>query len=224
MTRPQRPTLRSDRAGLAAVEFALVAPVMVTLMFGAIELGNAFRIQTKVHTAAGQLAELVAGQQAVTAPSGNLADMCTGAAMNLLPYATASFTADIVSGTNDHPSNRNPNSTDSTTVSPYLDWENVSSCPSRDASPMGAYGAYLLANASPASMLTTSGAPGYSSADYGMGYSVIVVQATYTYANVLPLFLGRSITFSAVAVARPRQNSTIQCTNTAGTTACPSLQ
>lgn len=223
MTRPARParrTLRSDRRGVAAVEFAIVAPVMVTLLFGAIELGNAFRIQTKVNTATGQLAELIAGQQAVTAPAGNLKDMCTGAAMNLLPYPTGSFSADIVSGTNDHPSNRTPGSTDSTTVLPYPDWENTSSCPTTDASPMGQYGAYALAN-TPSSMLTLSGAPDNN---FGMGYSVIVVQATYTYANVLPLFLGRSITFSAVAVARPRQNSTIKCTNTAGTTACPALQ
>lgn len=220
MTPRPRRSLRSDRAGVAAVEFAIVAPVMVTLLFGAIELGNAFRIQTKVNTATGQLAELIAGQQAVTAPSGNLKDMCTGAAMNLLPYPTGTFSADIVSGTNDHPSNRVANSTDSTTVQPYLDWENVSSCPTTDPSPMGAYGAYVLAS-TPSSMLTTSGS---SSGSYGMGYSVIVVQATYTYANILPLFLGRSITFSAVAVARPRQNSTISCTNTAGTTACPSLQ
>ena len=212
--------LAADRAGVAAVEFALVAPVMITLIFGTIELGNAFRIQTKVNTVTGQLAELVAGQQAVTAPSGNLADMCTGVAMNLLPFPTASFTADIVAGTNDHPSNRVANSTDSTTVQPYLDWENVSSCPTTDSTAMGQYGAYALAS-SPSSMLTVSGD---SSGSFGMGYSVIVVQTTYTYANILPLFLGRTITFSANAVARPRQNSTIKCTNTAGTTACPALQ
>ena len=223
MTRP-RPTLRSDCAGLAAVEFALVAPVMVVLLFGTIELGNAFRIQTRVNTATGQLAEQIAAQQAVTAPGGNLADICTGVAMNLLPYATASFSADIVSGTNDHPSNRVAGSTDSTTVGPYLDWENTSSCPTTDSTPMGANGAYAFANSSPSSMLTKSGTPATASSDFGMGYSVIVVQTTYTYANVLPLFLGRSITFSAVAVARPRQNSEIMCTNPAGTTACPSLQ
>ena len=208
---------------MAAVEFALLAPLMTTLLLGTIEIGNAFRIQGKVNTAAGQLAELVAGQQAVTAPQGTLADMCTGAVMNLLPFATDGFSADIVSGTNDHPSNRTPGSTDSTTVSPYLDWENVSSCPTADPSPMGANGAYQLAN-SPSSMLTVSGAPATSNSDYGMGYSVIVVQATYTYSNIVPLFLKNSITFSAVAVARPRQNSKIKCTNTAGTTACPSLQ
>ncbi len=223
MTRPCARKLQADRRGTAALEFAIIAPIMVTLLLGALELGNAFRIQAKVNTATGQLAEMLAGQQAVTAPKGSIADTCAGAVLSLLPYPTAPFSADIVSGTNDHPSNRTAGSTDTTTVSPYLDWENVSSCPTTDSSPMGANGAYALVN-TPTSLLTLSGAPGYSSSDFGMGYSVIVVQATYTYANVLPLFLGRSITFSATAMARPRQNSTIKCTNTAGTAACPQLQ
>jgi len=220
----RKPGLASDRAGTMALEFALIAPVMATLLCATIELGNAFRVQAKVNTAAGQLAELVAGQQAVTASNGNLADMCAGAAMNLLPYASRNFAADIVSGTDDHPSNRMAGSTDSTSVGPYLDWENISSCPTASPTTLGASGAYALAS-SPASMLTKSGAA-YSS-DYVQGYSVIVVRASFTYQNVLPLFLGSSITFTAVAVHRPRQNSEIRCTNPASSppgAACPSLQ
>ena len=223
MMRPRRPALLADRAGVAALEFAMVAPFMVVLLFGTVELGNAFRIQAKVNTAAGQLAELVAGQQSVTAPGGSLSDMCTGAALNLLPYASGRFAADIVSGTNDHPSNRVAGSTDSTTVGPYLDWETISSCPTKSPTTMGSGGAYTLAD-SPSSLLTKTGLPPTAYSDYGMGYSVIVVKASYVYSNILPLFLGKALTFSAVAVARPRQNSTIQCTNAAGTTACPALQ
>ncbi len=223
MIRRRRPALAADRAGLAALEFAMAAPFMVVLLFGTIELGNAFRIQAKLNTAAGQLAELVAGQQSVTAPGGSLADMCTGATMNLLPYATGSFAADIASGTNDHPSNRVAGSTDSTTVATYLDWETISSCPTTSPTTMGVNGAYALAD-SPSSLLTKTGLPPTSSSDYGMGYSVIVVQASYVYTNISPLFLGNSLAFSAVAVARPRQNSTIKCTNVAGTKPCPALQ
>lgn len=190
--RPGHGRLLADRRGLAAVEFALVAPVMIIMLLGTLELGNAFRIQAKVNTATGQLAEMIAGQQSATAPKGNISDTCTGAVMNLLPYPTGPFSADIVSGTNDHPSNRVAGSTDTTSVYPYLDWENISSCPTTNATAMGAYGAYTIVN-TPTSLLTLSGSPGYASSDFGMGYSVILVQATYTYANVLPLFLGRSI-------------------------------
>lgn len=83
----QAVALLHDRAGMTALEFALVALFMVILLFGTVELGNAFRIQAKVTTAADQLAELVAGQQDVTAPDGSLADMCIDPAMNLLSYA-----------------------------------------------------------------------------------------------------------------------------------------
>lgn len=215
----------SDRAGVAALELALVAPFMVTLLMGTIELGNTFRIQAKVNTATGQLAELVAGEQSVTAQGGSLADMCTGARMNLLPFNGATFAADIASMTNDHPSNRVAGSTDSTTVAPYLDWENISSCSTTSSTTMGSSGVFARAN-SPSSLLTTSGAPATqpSGSQYAMGYSAIVVQATYVYSNILPMFLARTITFTGIAVARPRQNSEIMCTNTAGTVACPSLQ
>lgn len=216
-------SLVSDCTGLAALEFALVAPFMVTLLFGTIEVGNAFRIQAKVNTAAGQLAELVAGQQSVTAPTGSLHDMCLGAAMNLLPFASTNFAADIASLTNDHPSNRVAGSSDSTTIQPYLDWENISACPTGSPTTMGLPGAYYTASA-PSSLLTKSGTVATSESDFPMGYSAVVVQASFVYANVLPLFLARAITFTAVAVARPRQNSEITCTNTAGSIACPSLQ
>ncbi len=227
MTRGRRIGLGSDRAGTMAVEFALIAPVMVTLLCGTIEFGNALRVQAKVNTAAGQLAELVAGQQAVTAPGGNLADMCAGAAMNLLPYDSNNFAANIVSLSDDFPKNRGDGS-NLKKVDYYLDWENISSCPAQLTTPprvtstaLGKAGAYKLAS-SPASMLTKSGAD--SSTDYVQGYSVIVVQATYVYQNVLPLFLGsKPLTFTAVAVHRPRQNSTIFCTkpNSNPVAACP---
>ena len=131
-----------------AIEFALIAPVMVTLLCATIELGNAFRVQAKVNTVAGQLAELIARQQAVTAPKGNLADLCARAAMNLLPYASGNFAADIVSSTDDHPSNRVAGSTDSTSVGPYLDWENITSCPTASPTTMGALGCPVATNKS----------------------------------------------------------------------------
>lgn len=224
MRRPMS-RLLSDRRGVAAVEMALIAPLMLVLLIGTIELGNAFRVQAKVNTAAGQLAELIAGQQSVTASGGSLADMCTGAAMNLIPYSRGNFAADIGSMTVDHPSNRVAGSTDNTSVAPWLDWENISSCPTGSPTTMGTVGVLTAVN-TPSSLLTKSGAPAvyYGGSEYVMGYSAIVVKATFVYANFLPMFLAKSITFTATAVARPRQNSEITCTNTAGTTACPSLQ
>ncbi len=221
-----------DRSGVAALEFAIVASALLTLIMGTVEISNAIRLQAKLEVTAGQLAELVAGQSSVmapqwsaTAPAGSLADICNGAAMNLLPYPAGALSADIVSLSNDHPSNRPspPPGNTSTTVNTYLDWENISSCATKSSSTLTlSPGAFELAN-NPASLLTKSGAPAAGATDTAnlkYGYSAIVVKAQYSYANVLTLFLGQTINFSAMAVARPRSNTTIRCT-VDGSTSCP---
>jgi Flp pilus assembly protein TadG len=225
MAAPRFGRLTQSNSGIAALEFALIAPVMVALMMGTIELTNAIRVRSRLNTTVGQLAELVAGTPTVTAANGTLADMCTGAIMNLAPFNTSTLAADIVSLINDHPSNRVAGSTDSTTVNTYLSWENISSCPLPASGAMGLSGAVALANA-PLSLLTGSGttAAGGAGSSLEYGASAIVVKVTYTYANILPIWLGTSITFSAVALARPRTNTEIQCTNTAGTQTCPLIQ
>lgn len=216
-----------DRSGVVALEFGLIAPVMLSFIMGTVEVTNAFREQAKLNIATGALAELIASQYSVTAPSGTLADICKGAMMNLTPYNRVSvMTANIVSLSNDHPSARVSGSTDSTTVHTYLDWENDSSCAATSASALGLVGAFPLANA-PGSMLTKSGVSAANSDDtmnLQYGYSIIVVQTQYTYNNLLKFFLGSKIYFSAVAVARPRSNVTIQCTKTDKVTACPATQ
>ena len=212
-----------DQSGVVALEFALIAPILITLIMGTVEISNAIRLQAKLQATAGQLAEFVAGQSAVTAPTGTLADLCNGAAMNLIPYPVSALSADIVSLSNDHPSNRVVQSNDSNTVNTYLDWESISSCAATASSALALDGAFPLANSQPASLLTKTGASATGvtdTANLKYGYSVIVVKAQYSYANVLTFFLGQTINFSAVAVARPRSNATIRCTRTDGSS-CP---
>ena len=212
-----------NRKGVTTIEFALIAPVIIIILFCAIEFTNVFRAQAKVNAATGVLAMLIAAQATVTAPSGSLANLCTGAAFNLAPYPRAAISADIASITNDHPSNRVSGSSDATTVNTYLDWENISSCSANAPSAMSLSGAFTLAN-SPSSLLTRSGAPAASNANLAYSYSVIVVQTRYQYSNVLSFLLGRTVTLSGTAIARPRSNVTVQCTNVAGNAACPALQ
>lgn len=211
-----------DRSGVVALEFAMVAPVLLVFIIGTVEISNAIRLQAKLNVAVGQLAELVAGQSSVTAPAGTLADVCIGAAMNIAPYPVSALSAGIVSISNDHPSNRIPLSTDSTTVSTYLDWESTSSCMTNAPSALGLAGAFILAN-TPNSLLTKAGVPASGTSDPSLkyGYSVIVVTAQYSYKNVLTFFLGGTINLSAVAVARPRANATIRCTTVDGSMSCP---
>lgn len=50
---------------MAATEFAMIAPVMIVLWFGATEITNAFDANTKVTTVASTAADLVAQEKAV---------------------------------------------------------------------------------------------------------------------------------------------------------------
>ena len=121
------------RRGIAALEFALLAPVLMVIAVGTFEVSYAFRIQAKLSTAAGALSELVAVAGTITAPASTLKDMCVGAKFNLLPFNNQILTANIVSITNDNPGNREIGSTDFKTVKTYLDWANVTDC-GKDAS------------------------------------------------------------------------------------------
>lgn len=207
-------------AGTAAVEFALLSPLMASLLIGTIEMSYAIRFQAKLDGAAGTLAELVARQSAVVETlqgdlTGSLADLCAGAALNVAPYAAAPFSANIASVTN---------RSVATVVVPVQDWESDASCPLA-AEHAGAPAMLSLAN-SPRSLLTSDGAPAApGGSNLVAGYSAIVVRVQYQYVNVLPRFAASLLTFTSVAVARPRSNATIPCTVTpvgaSSPVACP---
>jgi Flp pilus assembly protein TadG len=217
-----------DRDAIVTLEFALIAPLMTTCLVGTIELTNAIRVQAKVNVAAGQLAELVAGQPAVMIGtvsnaaylSQSLTDMCNGASLNILPYVQGNMQASIVSttvGTN----------AGGAYLHPITDWTTDTSCGATSYHWGGSAG-YNAANA-PRSLFTADGTSYVFPSQNGgggaavAGYSAISVQVRYQYANILPRFLGSTITLVGVAVARPRSNATIPCTTSVGGTpaACP---
>ena len=55
-----------DCRGVAASEFALILPVLVLVLFGTVEIGNAVLLDKKVTAAAQSAADLVAQQKVVT--------------------------------------------------------------------------------------------------------------------------------------------------------------
>jgi len=81
-------TFAGDRRGVAALEFALVAPLMLFCYLGVSILASALLVQRKAEHVASSLADLTA-QQATTAPS-ELADICTVSNTIMQPYSTAS--------------------------------------------------------------------------------------------------------------------------------------
>jgi Flp pilus assembly protein TadG len=205
--------LLRDRAGIAALEFALIGPVMALMIVGTIELGNILRLQAKLNVAAGQLAELIAGQSAVVSSASvtmggasSLSDMCAGAADNILPYDLTAFAANIASITN---------VSNAQGVTPNQDWESDTACPATAIH--AGYAVMEKLADTPRSLLTKDGSSwngGSGGSSLGVGYSAIIVNVSYTYANFLPYFLSRYVNLTAVAVARPRSNTTIACTTT----------
>ncbi len=59
-TLKQNKTINKDERGVAAVEFALLAPVLLAILFGSVEVSQAVTIDRKVTQAASTIADLVA--------------------------------------------------------------------------------------------------------------------------------------------------------------------
>lgn len=55
----RRTGLHSDQQGVAAVEFALILPVLVTLFFGALETSNMLIADSRLRNAVGSIADLI---------------------------------------------------------------------------------------------------------------------------------------------------------------------
>lgn len=89
MTSPHPSLLRrfaGDCRGLSAVEFALIAPVMILLYLGAVDLSLALSIDRKVTSAASALADLVAQDDVIT--DDEMTDILNAGAVILAPFDT----------------------------------------------------------------------------------------------------------------------------------------
>jgi Flp pilus assembly protein TadG len=74
----------TDRQGMAALEFAFVAPIMIGLYVGAVEFGNALTIERRTSEVASTAADLVA--QAKSVSRADLNDIASTAQLILYPF------------------------------------------------------------------------------------------------------------------------------------------
>ena len=81
--------------GTATMEFALVAPLLLTLWVGIIELSDAHMVGRKAVAGAQAAADLIAQRETVTAA--NFADIIQAVNAILAPYPTANIGYDIAS-------------------------------------------------------------------------------------------------------------------------------
>ncbi|MDF2995201.1 MAG: hypothetical protein K0R27_838 [Xanthobacteraceae bacterium] len=88
--------LRSDTSGVAAIEFALIAPVMMVLYLGGVELTRVIGADRKVSLASRVAADLVARESAAVSDA-TLTTICKGTLAMLNPFPTATLTITISS-------------------------------------------------------------------------------------------------------------------------------
>src|SRR5207244_2356005 len=78
-----------DQRGVAAVEFALVLPIMLMLFFGASELGDALTIDRKVTHVTSTLTDLVTQSKVITQT--DMTNIFNAATSIMTPYAATSL-------------------------------------------------------------------------------------------------------------------------------------
>ena len=76
--------LGADQTGVSAVEFALILPLMITLLFGAVELGDGLTISRKVTHVTAALNDLVT--QAKTITNADMTNIINAATSIITPY------------------------------------------------------------------------------------------------------------------------------------------
>ncbi len=73
-----------NRDGIAAIEFAMIAPVMIVLYFGATELSDAYIVNTRVTRVASTAADLVAQDDSIT--DNEMANIFNALEQIMFPY------------------------------------------------------------------------------------------------------------------------------------------
>jgi Flp pilus assembly protein TadG len=102
----RRPSLLArDGSGTAAIEFALILPVLVTLFFGTVEIANLTLAYMKLVSAAETVADLVTQQTTVS--STDIDNIAQAGKLVLTPLPPAPFGVAIASVTF-NPANGNP--------------------------------------------------------------------------------------------------------------------
>ena len=85
--------LRRDKRGNAAIEFAVIVPVMLTMFFGVVEFSSAVAVKRKISMAAEELADLAARYKEV--PDTEIDNFFKIARAVITPYSTTVLKATI---------------------------------------------------------------------------------------------------------------------------------
>lgn len=172
------------REAVAAVEFALILPVMLTMYIGSIELSQAFSMDQRVITIAGTVGDLVARTNGAISPS-TLTSYFQAAQAIMGPYSTTELQQVVSVVAVD--------STGNTSV----EWSEGYN----GGTPQVCNQPYGGAHPIPAAMV-----------DIAEGNIVIVSETTYTYPPLLGLFFKKDFVFYHQNFYLPRYDKDIPLT------------
>lgn len=167
--------LWNDRQGLAAVEFALILPIMLSMLLGLTELSQALACRAAVTNMASTGADLVA--QETSASSTDLDNVFNALNAMLYGFSTSSASIELTSVIDGGAGN-----------SPKVAW----SC--NKGGSHETKGSSSLSIALPAGLITAGG-----------GGSVIWSKITYSYSSRLNYFLNGPITWTSNFYSKPRR-------------------
>lgn len=174
-------TLLGDRAGVAAIEFAIALPVLCLMVFGVYEITQAIICYYKVVDAASSIADLISQTTVAEGGVGNndFDNLYTAGQMIMSPNSGAPLQLDIASVTYN-----------SSGAGATVAWQ------------IQRGGASKIGNSTLTSAVSTLGVA---------NGSVIIVQATYSFTSPLDYFITSAITMSFQAYAVPRNVLKIAC-------------
>ena len=187
--------LLKARDGLAAVEFALIAPVLGTMLLGTIELCNALECHQKVTMVASSASDLVAQTTAVSAT--DMSDIFNAATAIIYPFDQNNISIVVSSVLSDGAGNG--------TVS----W-----------SAANANGKKLDVNTpialSQALMVTCTASPAKCSPCAAGVCSVILTQVRYNYTSPIGKYFVGSVPMTDYFFERPRKSAKVACNSCSG--------
>lgn len=174
-------TILGDRAGVAAIEFAIALPVLCMMVFAVFEITQAIICYYKLVDAASSVADLI-GQTTVSeggVASGDFDSLYSAAQMIMSPNPGAALKLDVASITYN-----------SRGAGAKVAWQ------------IQRGGASAIGKASLTSAASTLGVA---------SGSVIAVQATYSFSSPLNYFITAPLTMTFQAFAIPRNVLQISC-------------
>jgi len=183
---------RRDRSGLAAVEFALILPALIIILFGIAETSQALAARTDISNIATVASDLVAQAKSLT--STDMTNVFNAASIVLYPYPVAPnggapLTVTIFS------------IVDNGTATGKIAW----GCQKTGSQPAVAVTGPMPAGANGGTLIAQSNLDKNGNPQYGGPGSVILAQVTYGYASPTTQVIQKSIPMNAIFYSKPRR-------------------